>query len=152
MKMTEERLSRTSVCKSRLKRGDNVRRNGKVFKFRRKNDFPIVLFLILCLLPIETICSEEREQQSKLENSFHNAKLTNRTISLDSWMPFPAATSPNATASLSVTSSTTSTTVAPSKTCRPACSNGICDASTGSCVCNPGWRGDQCDLCGGKVR
>lgn len=145
-------MQTSSLCKSRLKRGDNVRRNGNVFKFRRKSfNVEFILFVLVCLLPKKSVCSEEREP-SQLENSFHNAKLTNRTISLDSWMPFPHPSSLSNVTSSSTTSSTTSTTVAPSKSCRPACSNGFCDPTTGSCICNPGWRGDQCDLCGGKVR
>ena len=31
------------------------------------------------------------------------------------------------------------------------CGNGICDETSGKCVCSPGWLGAKCDACGGKV-
>ena len=37
--------------------------------------------------------------------------------------------------------------------CRQPCtSNGVCDPKSGQCKCNPGWMGDRCHLCGGKVK
>ncbi|XP_071947686.1 attractin-like isoform X2 [Antedon mediterranea] len=30
------------------------------------------------------------------------------------------------------------------------CLNGVC--SEGNCICNPGWIGDKCDHCGGRIR
>lgn len=37
--------------------------------------------------------------------------------------------------------------------CRQLCTaNGVCDPGSGRCVCNPGWMGDRCHLCGGKVK
>ena len=36
--------------------------------------------------------------------------------------------------------------------CPNFCGNGACDERTGLCVCNPGWRGDECHLCGGKIK
>ena len=131
------------------RRGTSVRQNGKIFKFRRKltTFFEIStcsLITLLLILPYESFGSEERDH-SKLQNSFHNSKITNRTIPNEPFFPFIA---PNTTS----TSTTTTTTVAPSKVCRPPCSNGACDSSSGTCTCNPGWRGDQCDLCGGKIK
>ncbi|KAM3595264.1 uncharacterized protein V6R79_020782 [Siganus canaliculatus] len=38
------------------------------------------------------------------------------------------------------------------KECDKACMNGQCNAATGSCVCFPGWVGDQCQHCGGRFR
>ena len=35
---------------------------------------------------------------------------------------------------------------------KPCTANGHCDKKTGNCVCNPGWTGDRCHLCGGKVK
>ena len=36
--------------------------------------------------------------------------------------------------------------------CPRTCGNGVCDDDTAVCVCNPGRRGEACDLCGGKIR
>ncbi|CAG01263.1 unnamed protein product [Tetraodon nigroviridis] len=38
------------------------------------------------------------------------------------------------------------------KDCDKPCLNGQCSAATGSCVCSPGWVGDQCQHCGGRFR
>uniref|UniRef100_A0A4W5LBB0 CUB domain-containing protein n=1 Tax=Hucho hucho TaxID=62062 RepID=A0A4W5LBB0_9TELE len=38
------------------------------------------------------------------------------------------------------------------KECDKPCMNGQCNTSTGSCVCSPGWVGDQCQHCGGRFR
>ncbi len=142
-----------SQTTARAKIGNSVRKNGNLFKFRRKlfelsiSGSVIFVFAILLIIVPDTYCSEDRDR-TKLQNSLHNSKLNNRTIVPDtwpdSWFPFG---NPNDT-----TTTTTTTTVAPSKVCRPPCSNGVCDPTTGSCICNPGWRGEQCDLCGGKIR
>ena len=141
-----------SQTTARARIGNSVRKNTNLFKFRRKlfelsnSGSFIVVFAILLIVP-DTFCSEDRDR-TKLQNSLHNSKLNNRTnvpdAWPDSWFPFG---NPNDT-----TTTTTTTTVAPSKVCRPPCSNGVCDSTTGSCICNPGWRGEQCDLCGGKIR
>ncbi|KAG8453284.1 hypothetical protein GDO86_000064 [Hymenochirus boettgeri] len=36
------------------------------------------------------------------------------------------------------------------KDCEKPCVNGVCQPSTGQCVCEPGWTGDQCQHCGGR--
>ena len=36
--------------------------------------------------------------------------------------------------------------------CPPTCGNGVCDRPTGNCICNPGWTGPHCSLCGGKIK
>ncbi len=36
--------------------------------------------------------------------------------------------------------------------CKKPCGNGRCDEDKAVCQCYPGWRGDQCDQCGGKVK
>ncbi|XP_054913023.1 attractin isoform X2 [Poeciliopsis prolifica] len=41
---------------------------------------------------------------------------------------------------------------AEAKECDKPCLNGQCNAATGSCVCFPGWVGDQCQHCGGRFR
>uniref|UniRef100_A0A672HZT9 Attractin n=1 Tax=Salarias fasciatus TaxID=181472 RepID=A0A672HZT9_SALFA len=41
---------------------------------------------------------------------------------------------------------------APAKECDKPCMNGQCNNATGSCVCFPGWVGDQCQHCGGRFR
>uniref|UniRef100_A0A7N6C2W6 Attractin n=1 Tax=Anabas testudineus TaxID=64144 RepID=A0A7N6C2W6_ANATE len=38
------------------------------------------------------------------------------------------------------------------KECDKPCMNGQCNPATGSCVCFPGWVGDQCQHCGGRFR
>ncbi|XP_043998688.1 attractin isoform X1 [Gambusia affinis] len=38
------------------------------------------------------------------------------------------------------------------KECDKPCMNGQCNTATGSCVCFPGWVGDQCQHCGGRFR
>ncbi|XP_067099058.1 attractin isoform X1 [Osmerus mordax] len=38
------------------------------------------------------------------------------------------------------------------KECDKPCLNGQCNTATGSCLCNPGWVGDQCQHCGGRFR
>uniref|UniRef100_A0A3P8WFD4 Attractin n=1 Tax=Cynoglossus semilaevis TaxID=244447 RepID=A0A3P8WFD4_CYNSE len=38
------------------------------------------------------------------------------------------------------------------KDCDKVCVNGRCNAATGTCVCFPGWVGDQCQHCGGRFR
>ena len=38
------------------------------------------------------------------------------------------------------------------KDCDKPCMNGQCNAASGSCVCFPGWVGDQCQHCGGRFR
>ncbi|XP_029683780.1 attractin [Takifugu rubripes] len=38
------------------------------------------------------------------------------------------------------------------KECDKPCMNGQCNAATGSCVCSPGWVGDQCQHCEGRFR
>jgi len=43
------------------------------------------------------------------------------------------------------------TTPPPSK-CARFCGHGHCDEESGECICDPGWRGDGCHQCGGKVR
>jgi len=49
-------------------------------------------------------------------------------------------------------SSTLSTTPEPIICRQPCTSNGVCDSKSGECNCNPGWMGDRCHLCGGKVK
>ena len=49
--------------------------------------------------------------------------------------------------------SVATTTPLPTFPCsKPCTSNGFCDTSSGNCICNPGWTGDRCHLCGGKVK
>ena len=36
--------------------------------------------------------------------------------------------------------------------CPPSCGNGKCQRKTGNCLCNQGWTGKYCSLCGGKIR
>ena len=36
--------------------------------------------------------------------------------------------------------------------CPSTCGNGVCDHSTGVCMCNMGWRGQHCSICGGKIK
>lgn len=36
--------------------------------------------------------------------------------------------------------------------CGGPCGNGYCDGETAKCVCYPGWRGDGCSVCGGKIK
>ncbi|XP_053556310.1 attractin [Bombina bombina] len=36
------------------------------------------------------------------------------------------------------------------KECEKPCVNGACQPSTGLCVCEPGWTGEQCQHCGGR--
>eukprot|EP00093_Oithona_nana_P010278 10278.XXX_578230_578481_1 [CDS] Oithona nana genome sequencing. len=48
--------------------------------------------------------------------------------------------------------STVSTTPKPILCRNPCTSNGYCDSKTGKCVCYPGWSGDRCHLCGGKIK
>ncbi|KAJ8281464.1 hypothetical protein GJAV_G00067990 [Gymnothorax javanicus] len=38
------------------------------------------------------------------------------------------------------------------KECDRVCMNGLCNPATGSCLCDPGWAGDQCQHCGGRFR
>ncbi|KAJ8336223.1 hypothetical protein SKAU_G00395660 [Synaphobranchus kaupii] len=38
------------------------------------------------------------------------------------------------------------------KECDRVCLNGQCNPATGSCLCDPGWAGDQCQHCGGRFR
>ena len=151
--ISEKNNIKENICIARL--GDQVRKNAKVFKFRRKmstlNDVIVsclIFAVVLCFLPSHVVSSEDRESDTKLQNSFHNDKVSNRTADTSPWHWQEAEDDEDDVSS----TTTTSTTVAPSKVCRPSCSNGICDTSTGTCVCNPGWRGDQCDLCGGKVK
>jgi hypothetical protein len=40
----------------------------------------------------------------------------------------------------------------PTINCPQFCGNGRCDPATGLCKCYPGWRGDECHLCGGKIK
>ncbi len=40
----------------------------------------------------------------------------------------------------------------PGSRCPRSCGNGFCDEERAECVCYPGWRGDECHLCGGKIR
>ena len=47
---------------------------------------------------------------------------------------------------------TVSTTPEPIICRKPCTSNGVCDSKSGECKCNPGWMGDRCHLCGGKVK
>jgi len=67
-------------------RGSQVRKNSKVFKFRRKsvlNDVflcCVVFAVVTSFLPRHVVASEDRESDTKLQNSFHNSKLTNRTV------------------------------------------------------------------------
>uniref|UniRef100_A0A672HYG7 Attractin n=1 Tax=Salarias fasciatus TaxID=181472 RepID=A0A672HYG7_SALFA len=42
--------------------------------------------------------------------------------------------------------------LAEAKECDKPCMNGQCNNATGSCVCFPGWVGDQCQHCGGRFR
>ena len=35
---------------------------------------------------------------------------------------------------------------------QPCTTNGVCDSKSGECKCNPGWMGDRCHLCGGKIK
>ena len=132
-------------------------KSSKVFKFRRKSIFTDVFLcfvVVATFLPSAVVSSEDRESDTKLQNSFHNSKLSNRTSNDPSstWLSSSSSSSSSSPTLNASSTTTTSTTVAPSKSCRPPCSNGVCDTSTGSCVCYPGWRGDQCDLCGGKVK
>ncbi|XP_075045915.1 attractin [Mixophyes fleayi] len=36
------------------------------------------------------------------------------------------------------------------KECEKPCVNGVCQESSGQCVCEPGWTGEQCQHCGGR--
>ena len=47
---------------------------------------------------------------------------------------------------------TTEAAVEATSKCPNFCGNGACDEQTGLCVCSPGWRGDECHLCGGKIK
>ena len=47
---------------------------------------------------------------------------------------------------------TTEAAVEATSKCPNFCGNGACDERTGLCDCSPGWRGDECHLCGGKIK
>jgi len=58
--------------------------------------------------------------------------------------------SSSSNSSISIGSSKRDSLVGP--LCPPSCGNGKCQRKTGNCLCNQGWTGKYCSLCGGKIR
>ncbi|KAI1883794.1 hypothetical protein AGOR_G00235240 [Albula goreensis] len=73
-----------------------------------------------------------------------------------SWFSAPGALPENQTVSLVFLLALVLVSGLPSsseaKECDKPCLNGQCNPATGSCLCDPGWVGDQCQHCGGRFR